>query len=52
MNPESTKTCEECIFHSPRSEAEAEKCWRFARFVEHVINDWTRNCEYFTPAER
>jgi hypothetical protein len=27
-----------------------EKCWRFARFVEHVINDWTRDCEYFTPA--
>jgi hypothetical protein len=28
-----------------------EKCWRFARFVEHVLNDHTRDCEYFSAAE-
>lgn len=50
MKPDSGRTCEHCAFHSPRTETEREKCWRFARFVEHVLNDWTRDCEYFTPA--
>jgi hypothetical protein len=50
MKPDYRKTCERCVFHSPRTESELEKCWRFARFVEHVVNDWTRDCEYFTPA--
>jgi hypothetical protein len=51
MKPEYKKSCDRCIFYSPRTESELEKCWRFARFVEHVVNDWTRDCEYFTPAE-
>ena len=50
MKPDSDKTCESCIFHSPRTEDEPEKCWRFARFVEHVLSDATRDCEYCTPA--
>jgi hypothetical protein len=52
MKPDNGRTCEHCAFHSPRTEAEREKCWRFARFVEHVLNDWTRDCEYFTPSAR
>ena len=52
MKPDSDRNCERCIFHSPRTEAEHEKCWRFARFVEHVLNDWTRDCEYFTPSNQ
>ena len=50
MKPDDKKICDKCIFHSPRTESELEKCWRFARFVEHVVNDWTRDCEYYTPA--
>lgn len=50
MKPDSEKVCENCAFHSPRTDREPEKCWRFARFVEHVLNDRTRDCEYFTPA--
>jgi hypothetical protein len=51
MKPDGNRTCERCIFHSPRNDTEAEKCWRFARFVEHVLNDWTKDCEYFSAAE-
>lgn len=52
MKPDSDRTCGRCIFHSPRTDAEPEKCWRFARFVEHILSDATRDCEYFTAAAR
>jgi len=40
------KNCESCIYFfesgNPRG-----NCMRFARFVDHAINDTTRDCEYW-----
>ncbi|MGV8080513.1 MAG: hypothetical protein AB2L22_10735 [Syntrophales bacterium] len=43
-------TCAACLFFEAEAEAEdaREHCWRFARFVDHVITDATRNCSYWT----
>ncbi len=44
-------TCAACLFFEAEAEAEdaREHCWRFARFVDHVIADATRDCAYWTP---
>jgi hypothetical protein len=28
-----------------------ENCLRFARFVDHVITEYTKDCDYWTPAK-
>ncbi len=45
------KICEACGYYSPSPPHLPGKCFRFARFVEHVINDYTRDCEYWYPKE-
>ena len=47
---EKKRTCIACQYFESEADGAREHCWRFARFVEHVLNDWTRDCEYFTPA--
>jgi len=45
------KNCEACGYYSPCPPHVTGKCFRFVRFVEHVINDYTRDCEYWSPRE-
>ena len=42
------RACEQCVYYSFQNEQNAGKCWRFARFVEHVLTRPTRDCDYFT----
>lgn len=42
------QTCNTCLFYYVDSAANLEKCSRFARFVDHVINDMTKDCIYWT----
>lgn len=45
------KKCEVCMHYSPCPPHVPGKCFRFARFVEHVINECTRDCEYWSPRD-
>ena len=45
------KNCEACGYYSPCPPHVTGKCYRFVRFVEHVINDYTRDCEYWSPQD-
>jgi len=45
------KKCEACGHYSPCPPHVIGKCLRFARFVDHVINDYTRDCEYWSPQD-
>ncbi|HOD36373.1 MAG TPA: hypothetical protein PLR20_09935 [Syntrophales bacterium] len=45
------KICQACGYYSPSRPHAPGKCLRFARFVEHVINDYTKDCEYWSPKE-
>ena len=42
------RQCITCAYYYLDEEANLEKCMRFARFVEHVIADTTRDCSYWT----
>ncbi len=41
--------CQECLFHEVHPGENRENCLRFARFVDHVINEYTKDCDYWTP---
>jgi hypothetical protein len=43
------KNCEVCSYYSPSPPHVTGKCFRFARFVEHVINEHTKDCDYWSP---
>jgi hypothetical protein len=45
------KKCEACGYYSPSPPHVQGNCLRFARFVDHVINDYTRDCEYWSPRD-
>lgn len=45
-----TKECDTCLYVSHDSES-PENCLRFARFVDHALNDKSRDCDYWTPAK-
>jgi hypothetical protein len=45
------KNCEACGYYSPCPPHVPGKCFRFARFVEHVINEYTKDCDYWSPRE-
>ncbi|HVO66515.1 MAG TPA: hypothetical protein VMT12_08540 [Syntrophales bacterium] len=44
------KECGTCLYVDRASEG-PENCLRFARFVDHTLNETSRNCDYWTPAE-
>jgi hypothetical protein len=46
---EGKQPCNACLYFEAEAEGAREHCWRFARFVDHVITDGTRNCAYWTP---
>ena len=41
------KDCESCIYFCSESQSPYGNCFRFARFVDHAINDYSRDCEYW-----
>jgi hypothetical protein len=41
--------CGTCLYVSHDSES-PENCLRFARFVDHALNETSRDCDYWTPA--
>ncbi|HPC73797.1 MAG TPA: hypothetical protein P5551_04160 [Syntrophales bacterium] len=43
------RNCESCGYYSPCPPHVPGKCYRFARFLEHVINEYTRDCDYWSP---
>ncbi len=43
--------CATCLYLACEEGAvEKEKCLRFARFVDHVLVENSRDCEYWQPA--
>jgi hypothetical protein len=46
-----SRECETCLYlASDEAMLEKEKCLRFARFVDHLLNENSRDCEYWQPA--
>jgi hypothetical protein len=45
------KKCQACAYFNPAQEATLGKCFRFARFVDHVITEHTKDCEYWSSEE-
>jgi hypothetical protein len=43
------KRCQECLFYEFHPRENRENCLRFARFVDHVITEYTKDCDYWTP---
>jgi hypothetical protein len=43
------RMCDTCLFVDHES-SDRENCLRFARFVDHALNDTSRDCDYWTPA--
>lgn len=44
--------CPDCLFFLQEAESAREHCFRFARFVDHVLCETSRHCEYWAPAFR
>jgi hypothetical protein len=45
-----TRRCATCLYLTcEEGTMEKEKCLRFARFVDHLINEKSRDCEYWQP---
>ncbi len=43
--------CMSCLYLEREGEVPgSEKCLRFARFVDHVLNERSRDCEYWRIA--
>jgi len=43
--------CATCLYLACEESAmEKEKCLRFARFVDHLLNEKSRDCEYWQPS--
>jgi hypothetical protein len=46
-----SRKCVTCLHLACEEGAmEKEKCLRFARFVDHLLNENSRDCEYWQPA--
>ena len=43
------KECGTCLYVNRTSEG-LENCLRFARFVDHTLNEASKDCDYWTPA--
>ena len=44
------RTCPTCLYMNRDGDTfTADKCFRFARFVDHVLNKGTRDCDYWEP---
>jgi hypothetical protein len=46
-----SRECATCLYLACEEGAmEKVKCLRFARFVDHLLNETSRDCEYWQPA--
>jgi hypothetical protein len=43
------KVCGNCLYHHREPNESRERCFRFARFVDHALNEDSRDCDYWTP---
>lgn len=43
--------CESCFYRFNDEDSGTEHCFRFARFVDHVINEASKDCEYWQASE-
>ena len=44
--------CASCLYlESGEAILGKENCLRFARFVDHMLNENSRDCEYWQPAQ-
>lgn len=45
------RKCATCLYLMREKDgSEKEKCSRFVRFIDHVLNDNSRDCEYWQQA--
>lgn len=44
--PEKKQTCDSCIYIFDSGNSQGN-CLRFARFVDHAVNDASRDCSYW-----
>ena len=46
-----SRECATCLYlASDEAMLDKEKCLRFARFVDHLLDENSRDCEYWQPA--
>jgi len=38
--------CAGCLYYETDRQTGSDHCFRFARFVDHVINEATQDCDY------
>jgi hypothetical protein len=44
------QTCQTCIYHDHNAADSRDNCLRFARFVDHLLHEALRDCDYWSPA--
>ena len=49
-NDPGTSRCAGCLFYTYEEESGRDHCFRFVRFVDHVIHESTEDCDYRHPA--
>ncbi|MDQ5986962.1 MAG: hypothetical protein CSYNP_02698 [Syntrophus sp. SKADARSKE-3] len=50
VNDRDTIKCADCLYMSRDEDSKIDHCLRFARFVDHVINDSSKDCNYGYPS--
>jgi hypothetical protein len=43
------KTCRTCLYRDHNAAESRDNCFRFARFVDHALNQTSRDCDYWSP---
>jgi len=43
------QTCFTCLYHDHNAADGRDNCFRFARFVDHMLYETSRDCDYWSP---
>jgi hypothetical protein len=46
----SMQTCQTCLFRDHSDASNRDNCFRFARFVDHLLHEASRDCDYWSPS--
>ena len=44
------QTCQSCLYRDHSAADSRDNCFRFARFVDHLLHEASRDCDYWSPA--
>ena len=44
------QTCQNCLYCDHSVTDSRDNCFRFVRFVDHLLHEASRDCDYWSPA--